>query len=141
MQVDTERVQITHAALENLECHAVRGWPHECCGVLLGRSGTIVDAQPVRNTAAEAGRFAADELELMHAERAALALGLSLVGYFHSHPTGPPLPSLADRAGVLWPELPPFYHLIISPAGGWALYNTQDGCWSRLDVTVVASAG
>ncbi len=51
--------------------------------------------------------FEIDSTALIAAHRAARAGGPRVVGYYHSHPTGPPAPSATDRAyathdGMLW---------------------------------------
>jgi proteasome lid subunit RPN8/RPN11 len=45
--------------------------------------------------------------------KSARAQGLEVVGYYHSHPAGPPRPSAFDRERA-WPELS---YLIVTPAG------------------------
>lgn len=71
--------------------------PEECCGVLLGR-GEIEIAVPARNIASDPhSRFEIDPQALIDAHRSARAGGLPLIGYFHSHPSGPAAPSAIDR--------------------------------------------
>src|SRR5919106_786727 len=40
--------------------HAMQAAPHECCGILLGRSGEIIEAVPARNLADDPNRFFID---------------------------------------------------------------------------------
>ena len=72
--------------------------PEECCGLLLGRDA-VEEARPAANVAAEPWRkFEIDPQALIDAHRAARADGPGLLGYYHSHPIGPPEPSATDRA-------------------------------------------
>ena len=89
-----------------MERHAEREYPRECCGLLVGR---IVDegrtriihaTHPVRNVYADEGehyhRMAIEPLEYARAERRYAAEGLGVVGNYHSHPEHPAVPSQFD---------------------------------------------
>lgn len=79
--------------------HARRSAPLECCGILLGRGDRVELAQPAANVhAGPAKRFELDPAALVAAHRAARRGGPQVVGYYHSHPVGPPVPSATDRA-------------------------------------------
>jgi len=101
-------VCITAAALDTVIAAAQRAHPHEACGLLLGHDGTICDAQPCANIAAQPERqFEIDPAALIAAHRAARAGGAQVLGYFHSHPTGIAAPSATDAAmaardGRIW---------------------------------------
>lgn len=78
--------------------------PDEACGMLLGWRAPdadviqrVVPAPNVHPRPRHA--FEVDPGALVAAERSARADGLALLGFFHSHPTGPAAPSAADRAG------------------------------------------
>lgn len=80
---------------------ADRAASEECCGLLLGRGGRIEEARPAANVAADRRRhFEIDPQALVDAHRAARAGGLEVLGYYHSHPTGPAEPSATDRASA-----------------------------------------
>ena len=96
-------------------------YPHEGGGFLLGcRDGdrvTIVDVTPVDNVFAEEERYhryAMTPADWMRLEDEAEARGLALLGYYHSHPDHPAVPSEYDRAHAL----PNFVYLIVSVRGG-----------------------
>ena len=113
--------------------------PRETCGVLGATRGRVVAAIEVPNRAAECGRFDADPLGLLRAGRELSRRGLALVGYYHSHPAGPPVPSPADLAGELWPGCGPPWRLIVCPDGRWALYQAVRTGWRA--VIVMAGGG
>lgn len=79
----------------------------ECCGLLLGHA-KVEEARPAANVAPDRRRlFEIDPQALVDAHRAARQGGPSVVGYYHSHPTGPAAPSATDRAmatgdGRIW---------------------------------------
>lgn len=87
---------------------AAAAHPHEACGILLGEGNRITAARPAANVhPTPATHFEIDPRALIDAHRAARAGGAEVVGYFHSHPTGPAAPSATDRAcaagdGKVW---------------------------------------
>ena len=91
-------IRVSRAAFDSLLTEAARAAPNECCGILLGVDGLIEEARPARNVATETRRrFEIDPQALIDAHRAARTGGSHVLGYFHSHPTGPAQPSAADR--------------------------------------------
>ncbi len=115
--------------LRSLVQHARAASPHEICGVLGAADRRIVAAIDVTNRSPNPTRFDADPLGLMHAERELTRRRLRLAGYYHSHPAGPPVPSMADVASELWPGCGPPLRLIVCPTGRWALYETRADGW------------
>ncbi|BBC74227.1 peptidase [Altererythrobacter sp. B11] len=92
-------LRVTRAVLEQIRAHAARAAPEECCGLLLGRNGKVMDAQPTANIAADRRRyFELDPQALIDAHRLARAGGPDILGYYHSHPHGPASPSATDAA-------------------------------------------
>ncbi|MDZ4770309.1 MAG: M67 family metallopeptidase [Chloroflexota bacterium] len=89
--------------------------PDEAGGFLLGTAAgdavSIVDVVPIENifTPEERyHRYAMTPQDWMRLEDQADARGLSLVGYYHSHPDSPAIPSVYDRDHAL----PHFVYLI-----------------------------
>ena len=71
--------------------------PRECCGLLLGHGGKVLEARPAANLAADPTRhFEIDPAALIAAHRAERSGGPQLLGYYHSHPGGHPMPSATD---------------------------------------------
>ncbi len=80
------------------------------CGVLIGsradpdESDAVRDARPVPNVAADPRTHYELDPEATLAEiEAAEAAGDDVVGFYHSHPRGPPEPSDTDRRQATWP--------------------------------------
>jgi proteasome lid subunit RPN8/RPN11 len=79
--------------------HAREAAPEECCGLLLGRDGEIVEAVPARNIAGDpTARFQIDPVDHFRAIRTARARSLEVVGFYHSHPRSAAEPSARDLA-------------------------------------------
>src|SRR5262245_49536443 len=85
--------------------------PRECCGLLLGANGCIEAAIPITNIALDPLTFELDPLEYAAAERAARLRGRALIGYYHSHVAGPPVPSRRDLASLVWTGAAAGHHL------------------------------
>ena len=93
---------------EALRAHGEQTYPHECCGVLLGRAseGTnavarIVQAGNTRTDSAH-NRYHISPVELIRIQRQARAASLDIVGFYHSHPDHPAQWSSTDIAEAHW---------------------------------------
>lgn len=90
-------LEVTSGAIATLIAESARTAPLECCGLLLGREGRIEEARAADNVAEDpARRFEIDPVALLSAHREARNGGPELLGFFHSHPNGHPLPSATD---------------------------------------------
>jgi proteasome lid subunit RPN8/RPN11 len=88
--------------------HGEETYPHECCGVLLGRSddGVNVAEEAVRagNTRTDSAhnRYHIAPQELVKIQRLGRERGLDIVGFYHSHPDHPAQWSKTDFAEAHW---------------------------------------
>lgn len=90
-------MMVAREVLDSLLAEAARAAPLECCGLLLGHGERIEQVQPVANVADDpARRFEIDPAALLAAHKSARQGGPELIGYYHSHPEGHPLPSATD---------------------------------------------
>lgn len=121
---------------EAIRAHGGRDYPHECCGFLIGTAqGETVfvsRAIPAQNTRDDSprNRFEIDPGELVKVDRAARADGLGVVGFYHSHPDAPAVPSNYDREHA-WPG---YCYIIVSVVAGqpremnnWLLRDDRSG--------------
>jgi proteasome lid subunit RPN8/RPN11 len=91
-------IRVTRPVLDQMQAEAKRAAPEECCGILLGCDGLIEEALPASNVAIDRCQyFEIDPQVLVDAHRAARSSKPQVLGYFHSHPTGPAEPSATDR--------------------------------------------
>ena len=91
-------------AVAAIVAHARAQAPAECCGVLIGRDGHVVDAVPARNAADRPTRFLIDPQDHFAAIRLARQRQLDVVGYYHSHPRSAAEPSETDVAEANYPD-------------------------------------
>ncbi len=99
-------LQLPEAVRAHLRAAVRAGYPNETCGLLLGRAEDervrVHEAQSAGNLNHErpGDRYDLDPQDLLRAEHRARALGLEVVGVWHSHPDHPAEPSETDRAGA-----------------------------------------
>ena len=80
----------------------------EVCGLLLGEGSRIDAILPAANRAPDPARhFELDPVVLIAAHRSARDGGPSVIGHYHSHPSGSAVPSQTDAEcaatdGQLW---------------------------------------
>ncbi|RXZ65541.1 M67 family metallopeptidase [Pelagerythrobacter rhizovicinus] len=92
-------LQIIRSVTDQILAEAARASPRECCGILLGDGETVHALGSARNVhPAPEMHFEIDPRALIDAHRAARAGGPQVVGYYHSHPSGPAEPSPTDQA-------------------------------------------
>ena len=91
-----------------MQRHAEQAYPHECCGVLIGKleGGTRVvsDHVPCTNAhqATPQHRYNIAPKELIAAQKRAREQGLDIVGFYHSHPDHPARWSTRDLDEAHW---------------------------------------
>lgn len=108
---------VTAEVLTTVRAHAERAWPEECVGALLGDEVGLTQARPLANAAVDRrSGFLVSARDYLAAEADAAARGLSLRGFYHSHPDGPAEPSARDAASAT----PGWWTLIIQVEGGAA---------------------
>ena len=102
--------------IEEMRRHAEREYPHECCGLLVGRiegggrTRVVSETYPVENRFEEESehhhRMSIEPLDYARAERLYAGRGLGVVGNYHSHPDHPAVPSQFDLEHLApWPTM------------------------------------
>jgi proteasome lid subunit RPN8/RPN11 len=107
-----------------IAAHGERDYPHECCGLLLGSFGAdgtklLAETYPISNAReeqAKRNRFLIRPEELMRGERYAETKDLDVVGFYHSHPDHPAVPSAYDLEHA-WPV---YSYIVVAVKAGKA---------------------
>jgi proteasome lid subunit RPN8/RPN11 len=91
-----------------LRAHGEQTYPHECCGIMLGKTTDdsiqvkeLVRAGNTRTDSAH-NRYHIAPQELIKAQREGRKAGLDIVGFYHSHPDHPAQWSTTDFAEAHW---------------------------------------
>jgi proteasome lid subunit RPN8/RPN11 len=113
-------IVITAAQLKIIYNHAESIYPEECCGILLGKIAglskitseviltinawaqttlagnlEVTDELEISNT--KTNRYAVPVEDIFQAQERGRDLQLEIIGFFHSHPDCPAIPSHCDR--------------------------------------------
>lgn len=105
---------ISPAQIEIIYDHAIQIYPEECCGILLGKMAgvvkTVIEVIPTTNVwdnshsnhpedlnKTKQSRYTIDPLAIFKAQKRGRSLNLEIIGFFHSHPNHPAIPSTCDR--------------------------------------------
>ena len=103
---------VVHAAvLRDIDAHARRAAPNECCGLLVGTGARIASSHAARNLRRSPTRYLVDPGDHFTAIRYARQAGLTVVGAYHSHPMSAASPSARDEREATDPA---FLYLIFS---------------------------
>jgi proteasome lid subunit RPN8/RPN11 len=105
-------LRLSQQVYDAIRQHGEETYPHECCGVLLGRFLTEVggsvnevqDAIRAGNTRTDSAhnRYNIAPQELVKIQRIGRERGLEIVGFYHSHPDHPAQWSPTDFAEAHW---------------------------------------
>lgn len=103
--------------MAEVRAHLEAGYPNEACGALVGRLAAgdgrheVVEFHAMRNTVTDRpwDRYNLDPLEQLRVQKDAESRGLEIIGFVHSHPDHPPVPSVFDTEQA-WP----FYSYVVA---------------------------
>jgi proteasome lid subunit RPN8/RPN11 len=129
------RLELSDAHEQLIRAHGERDYPHECCGVLIGRAAethaVVTEVFTIENQRTEnrERRFLISPQDYRAAEAKANALGQAVLGFYHSHPDHPAIPSEFDREHAI----PFLSYIIVSVRQGksaelrsWQLQISRD---------------
>jgi proteasome lid subunit RPN8/RPN11 len=105
-------LRLSKAVYDAIRAHGEETYPDECCGALLGRSTpdgcpdgwwieAAIRAGNARTDSAH-NRYQISPAELVKIERESRRRGLSIAGFYHSHPDHPAQWSQTDLAEAHW---------------------------------------
>ena len=111
-------IRLDQECISEIRGHSRRDYPYECCGLLIGRfeSDGLKDVNETyaisnaREEEAKRNRFLIKPEELLRGERYAREKQLEVVGFYHSHPDSPAVPSQYDLEHA-WPT---YSYIIVS---------------------------
>lgn len=119
----TALVWLTSTLAAALQDHARARYPEECLGALLRAPSGEVTARPLENVAAEPRRgFALAARDYLALEAEAEQRGLTVMGFYHSHPDAEAVPSARDAEAAWagwWTVIVPVWDGGAGPPRAW----------------------
>lgn len=129
-------LRLTRAQVDTIVDHARREAPNECCGLLVGRNGTVESVWDRRNIDESPYTYQIDPAELMSAFREMDRVGLMLRGIYHSHPASRAWPSKTDIAQARYPDASYVIVSLLSEAPEIRAFRIVDGTISEEEVRI-----
>ena len=101
-----EEISFDKKVIDKLLENAGKAYPDEGCGVLLSRENEyrVRSVYATNNTSADKGKrdyFSIDPMTMYEVEQAAKKEGLYVLGFYHTHPDAPAVPSASDKENMI----------------------------------------
>jgi proteasome lid subunit RPN8/RPN11 len=100
----SERLIVPGPIRDEIIAHARDHFPRECCGILAGKQGGIMQLYRLTNLEQGVDRYLFDDEEFYKAYWEIENRGEELLAVYHSHPVTVAYPSKTDVAFAFWPE-------------------------------------
>jgi proteasome lid subunit RPN8/RPN11 len=116
-------IEISKEHIEEIKAHAQKDYPHECCGIILGKFNQgeksvkqIISISNEKDEKYRHNRYLITSNDILKTEIYAQKQGLDIVGFYHSHPDCSANPSDFDKDHAL----PVYSYFIVSVINGVA---------------------
>jgi len=90
--------------IDDMIAHAREEAPNECCGILAGKEGSVLQFYRATNAEQSRYRYNIDSHELFRIHRECEERDWEFVGIYHSHTDSDAYPSPTDVRLAFWPE-------------------------------------
>ncbi len=96
-------ITLSDSQLDTIKAHGVETFPHECCGVILGEivggKKVVQELRRLENVHDEGHerRYLVSPDEMFQLLREERTTKVKVLGFYHSHPNHPAIPSGYDR--------------------------------------------
>lgn len=104
-------MKISQSIINDMLAHAKEGYPHEVCGLIIGRENLPSRIFRMSNIDKSSVSYMMDPAEQFRAFKEIRNEGLELLAIYHSHPTSGAYPSQTDVRLAFYPEA---VYLIVS---------------------------
>ena len=96
---------LSPSLVQQIIAHAHQDIPYEACGLLVGNAQQVTHAIPIANVAHNPEHhYILDPHALSHHLPHIVKNGQTLIGFYHSHPSGKPIPSPTDIKEAHYPD-------------------------------------
>lgn len=127
---------LNRGLISEMEDHARREIPNEACGILAGRNRKVEKVYSCKNVSKNpSSHYAIAPEELIEIFNNVEASGLEILGFYHSHPSGPTSPSNIDLSEASWHDHS-YVILHSSGMGSWR-WNEEKGRFTREEIRII----
>jgi len=124
--------------IDDMIAHALEEAPNECCGILAGKDGRVLQLYRATNAEQSRYRYNIDSRELFRIHRECEERDWEFVGIYHSHTDSEAYPSPTDVRLAFWPEALYFVvSLRDSASPAVRAYRIVDGQVSEEELEIV----
>jgi proteasome lid subunit RPN8/RPN11 len=130
--------QVEARYTDDMIAHAREEAPNECCGILAGKDGRVLQLYRATNAEQSRYRYNIDSQDLFRIHRECEERGWQFVGIYHSHTESEAYPSPTDVRLAFWPEA--LYFLVSlrdSESPTVRAYRIVDGQVSEEELEIV----
>jgi len=124
--------------IDEMIAHARQEAPNECCGILGGKDGRVLQLYRAANAEQSPYRYSVDSRDLFRTHRECEERDWEFVGIYHSHTFSEAYPSPTDIRLAFWPEA--LYFLVSlrdSESPDVRAYRIVDGQVSEEELEIV----
>ncbi|MBI4289628.1 MAG: M67 family metallopeptidase [Chloroflexi bacterium] len=89
---------------DEIIAHSREDNPNECCGLLMGADGKVLELRRMTNSLHSPMRYNVEPKELLQAHRDMDEKGWDIIGIYHSHTHTQAYPSATDIQLAFWPD-------------------------------------
>lgn len=138
-------IKIENRLLNQIKENGEKTYNAECCGAIFGKpengSFNIIELMEFNNERSDnkERRYLISPVQYMHSEKIASEKKLELLGFYHSHPDHPAIPSQFDTDHAF----PNFIYMIVSVQKGkakdltsWKLFEDRTG-FEKLEIDII----
>lgn len=99
------RLVLSQPHVQEILQHALADAPREACGIVAGRGARVERVIALPNIASNPQtHYRLDDAAFVEALNTIDRAGQSLLGFYHSHPQGEPIPSTTDIQQAVYPD-------------------------------------
>jgi proteasome lid subunit RPN8/RPN11 len=102
-EISQVRISISRSQYEKMLSDVKHCMPEEACGIVAGREGRAIRVYVITNALHSPTAFRMDPQEQIRAFLDMEEDSLEMLAIYHSHPTGPDMPSETDRNEFAYP--------------------------------------
>jgi proteasome lid subunit RPN8/RPN11 len=138
----TKGLHLQPGVAKEIIAHAREGYPEEVCGIIAGGGGSGIAAYRGQNRSSTPCEAYELDTETLARQIDFEDAGLALAALYHSHPTGPEVPSELDVERAFYPDSSYVICSLVDPARPvLRAFQIADGAVREVELTGISEQG